>query len=203
METTGHFGITVTPATGYLEERFIISVFGSPTSAEKIKLRTEKPGYYRYNDPVFAERIGDGKIHIIGSTMLKGLGLDPNKENVVKVYATADIPWATDKHSTSIEVKLVPTPTQVPPAPPGPGEGCVEGTYTADRRMICRGGVWTTVGEGPVAWKYLTVEEANERIRKGLPCYIKFVLPILDLLPGMSYTPGAWIPPFCAITGEP
>ncbi len=80
---------------------------------------------------------------------------------------------------------------------------CMEGTYTADRRMVCRGGVWTPVGEEPEVRKYITVEEANERVRMGLPCYIKCVLPILDLLPGLPYTPGAWVPPLCAITEEP
>ncbi len=205
LATTGHFGITVTPAAGYLEERFIISVFGSPTSARKIKLRTEKPGYYRYNDPVFAERIGDGKLHVIGTTMLKGRELDPNEKNVVKVYATADIPWATDKHSASVEVELIPTPSEVE-VPYEPGVGCVEGTYTADRRMVCSGGVWVPVGEEPEVpgvRKYLTVAEADERVRMGLPCYIKCVLPILDMLPGFPYTPGAWVPPLCEITGEP
>ena len=200
LATTGQFGITVTPAAGYLEERFIISVFGSPASARKVKLRTEKPEYYRWNDPVFAERIGDGKLHVIGTTMLKGRELDPNEKNVVKVYATADMPWATDKHSASVEVELVPTPSEVE-VPYEPGEGCVEGAYTADRKMVCRGGVWVPVEPG--VSKYLTVEEANERVRMGLPCYIKCVLPILDLLPGLPYTPGAWVPPLCAITEEP
>jgi hypothetical protein len=78
---------------------------------------------------------------------------------------------------------------------------CMEGTYTADRKRICRGGVWVQVE--PAARKYITVAEANERVSRGLPCYIKCVLPILDMLPGMPYTPGAWVPPLCAITGEP
>ncbi|MCK4527366.1 hypothetical protein KAW18_08335 [candidate division WOR-3 bacterium] len=80
---------------------------------------------------------------------------------------------------------------------------CMEGTYTADRRMVCRGGVWVLVTEEPEVRKYITVEEANERVRMGLPCYIKCVLPILDLIPGLPYTPGAWVPPLCAITEEP
>ena len=200
----GQFGISIDPTTGYLNERFIISVFGSPSGARKIKLRTEKPEYWRLNDPVFAERIGDGKLHVIGTTMLKGRELDPNEKNIVKVYATADMPLATDIHSTSVEVKLIPTPTQVNGDTPEPEGRCIgEGTYTADRKMVCRGGYWESVGEVPGVRKYLTVEEANERVSMGLPCYIKCVLPILDLLPGLPYTPGAWVLPFCAITGEP
>ena len=90
--------------------------------------------------------------------------------------------------------------------------GCTEGTYTADRKMVCSGGVWVEVeeengngnGNGwvPGDSKYLTVAEADERVRTGLACYIKCVLPLLDLLPGLPYTPGAWVPPLCAITRE-
>ena len=199
IETTGAFRITVTPAIGYLNERFIISVFGSPSEARKIKLCTEKPGYYQYNDPVFAERIGDGKVSVIGTTMLKGRELDPNEENTVNVYADADMPLALDKYSSPVAVKLVPSPSEVPPG------GCTpEGAYTADRKAICRNGVWDAVGGGngvePGDSKYLTFAEANERVRRGLPCYIKCTLPILDLLPGLVYSPGAWVPPFCAIS---
>ena len=84
---------------------------------------------------------------------------------------------------------------------------CTEGAYTADRKMVCRNGVWVQAeeenGVEPGESKYLTFAEADERIRMGLPCYIKCVLPILDLLPGIPYTPGAWVPPLCAITREP
>ena len=85
-----------------------------------------------------------------------------------------------------------------------PGEGCtVEGAYSADGTMICRNGVWVAVGEEPGVRKYLTVEEANERIRMGLRCYIKFTLPILDLLPGFPYAMGVPILPGFAITENP
>ena len=49
---------------------------------------------------------------------------------------------------------------------------------------------------------YLTPDEALLRIHAGEKCYIKCTLPILDMLPGLPYTPGAWIPPFCAITKD-
>jgi len=88
-----------------------------------------------------------------------------------------------------------------------PGAGCtVEGAYSADGTKICRGGVWATVGEEPEVpgvRKYLTVTEANERVRKGLPCYIKCILPILDLLPGLPYMQGIPILPGFAITEKP
>ena len=83
-----------------------------------------------------------------------------------------------------------------------PGAGCtVEGAYSADGTKICRGGVWVPVEPG--VRKYLTVEEANERVRMGLPCYIKCVLPILDLIPGFPYMQGIPILPGFAITEKP
>ncbi len=51
--------------------------------------------------------------------------------------------------------------------------------------------------------KYLTPAQANERILAGLPCYIKCTLPILNMLPAISYTQGAWVLPFFTITSEP
>jgi len=93
--------------------------------------------------------------------------------------------------------------TWVPVSAPPPE--CTEGTYNAAGTMICSGGTWVPVSAPPgpgVTPKYLTVSEADERVRMGLPCYIKCTLPVLNMLPGIPYTPGAWIPPFCVITTE-
>ena len=79
----------------------------------------------------------------------------------------------------------------------------MEGAYSADGTKICRGGVWVPVGEEPEVRKYLTVAEADERVRTGLPCYIKCVLPILDMLPGLPYIQGIPILPGFAITEKP
>ena len=49
----------------------------------------------------------------------------------------------------------------------------------------------------------ITPHQAEERYQAALPCYIKCVLPLLDLLPGIPYTPGVWVPPFCVITTKP
>lgn len=87
-----------------------------------------------------------------------------------------------------------------------PGTGCpTEGAYSADGTKICRGGVWEDIGEGNGngVRKYLTVEEANERIRLGLPCYFKCTLPIFDLLPGLPYMQGIPVLPGFAITEKP
>jgi len=93
--------------------------------------------------------------------------------------------------------------TWVPVSAPPPE--CTEGAYNAEGTMICRGGTWVPVSAPPgpgVTPKYLTISEADEMVRMGLPCYIKCTLPVLYMLPGIPYTPGAWIPPFCAITTE-
>ena len=95
-------------------------------------------------------------------------------------------------------------------SPPKPE--CTEGDKKAG--YVCVGGKWQPAPAVPepvvppvtppiAPPEYLTPEDADERIRAGLPCYIKCVLPILDMLPGIPYTRGAWVPPFCAITSEP
>jgi len=101
----------------------------------------------------------------------------------------------------------VPSGETCPPKPE-----CTEGDKKAG--YVCVAGKWQTAPavpepvvppvEPPVAPpKHLTPAEAEERIKAGLPCYIKCVLPVLDLLPGIPYTPGMWVPPFCAITTKP
>ena len=105
----------------------------------------------------------------------------------------------------------VPSGETCPPKPE-----CTEGDKKAG--YICKDGKWQTAPAVPepvvppveptvtppaAPPEYLTPEEADERIRAGLPCYIKCVLPILDLLPGIPYTTGMWVPPFCEITTEP
>jgi len=97
----------------------------------------------------------------------------------------------------------------IPPQKPE----CTEGDKKPGH--ICTGGKWvpytppvvppveppvTPPAEPP---KYLTPAQADERVRAGLPCYIKCTLPILDMLPGIPYTPGAWVLPFFTITSEP
>ena len=67
-----------------------------------------------------------------------------------------------------------------------------------DTFAVCAG---MTPGVTPP--EYLTPDDALLRIRAGERCYIKCTLPILNMLPGIPYTPGAWVPPLCAITGEP
>lgn len=212
------FGITVGPEAGYRTDRFKVTVFGTPAKARKVKIRTSKPGYYRLNDPVLAERVGDGDVYVSGFTVVKGLGLREDVENQVWIYGHADIPYWTDKYTTSVPVRILPTPAVAEPVTPEPvtpeipeevppcPEGKVIGNY------ICRGGEWvpyaappvTPPGVPPVAPpKYLTPAEADERVRTGLPVYIKCVLPLLDLLPGLPYISGIPILPGFALTTEP
>ena len=84
------------------------------------------------------------------------------------------------------------------------GRDCDDKHILEDRRMFSVEPEDAAAAKAAAeAAKLLTPEEADERIRAGLPCYIKCTLPILDLLPGIPYTPGAWVPPFCVITTEP
>ena len=94
----------------------------------------------------------------------------------------------------------------VPVGETPPPTTCTEGTYSADRTMVCRGGTWVPVSAPPgpgVTPKYLTVSEADERVRTGLPCYIKCTLPVLNMLPGIPYTQGIPILPGFVITTVP
>ena len=80
--------------------------------------------------------------------------------------------------SFAVETTETPTPGETPYTPPTP----------------------PTPGGTPI---YLTPEQAAARLATGLPCYIKCTLPILSMLPGIPYTPGTWVPPFCAISSAP
>lgn len=203
----GAFGIGIDPPSGYLNQRFTITVFGSPAKIRRIKLCTSKPGYGRANDPVFATMPGDGTSDVIGTTFLRGRKLDPTVPNAVYVYAQADIPWRIDKYTPSAKIELLPTPVVAPaptptPTPtPAPAK-CREGAYSSDGKMICRGGVFVPVG-APAVKEYLTSQEADEWVRAGKPCYIKCMIPILNILPGLPYSQGFPILPGFAITTKP
>ena len=202
------FGIGIDPPSGYMNQRFTITVFGAPSKTRSIKLRTSKPHYGHANDPVFATTRPGGSVDIIGTTLLRGRKLDPTKVNTVHVYAQADIPWRPDKFSASVPVELIPTPVVTPGVPgapsiPTPPSGvCREGTYSADGKMICRGGGFVPVG-APAVKEYLTSREADEWVRSGKACYIKCMIPILNILPGIPYSPGFPILPGFVITTKP
>lgn len=210
------FGITINPVAGYRTDQFKVTVFGTPEKTRKVKICTTKPGYYRLNDPVLAERVGDGDVYVSGFTVVRGLGLREDVENQVWMYGQADIPYRTDKYTESAPVRILPTPAVVaPPEPvtpeiPGEVPPCPEGKVIGE--YICKGGKWIPYSAPPVTPpgvppaappKYLTTAEADERVRTGLPVYIKCVMPLLDMLPGLPYAP--WIPilPGFALTREP
>lgn len=51
--------------------------------------------------------------------------------------------------------------------------------------------------------KYISTEEATYYTNKGVPCYIKCIVPILNMLPGLPYFIGCPILPGFAITEKP
>jgi len=89
------------------------------------------------------------------------------------------------------EEYIPPPPGEEPFIPPPPGEEYIPPPPGEEPFVP---------GEGVAE---ITTQAAEERYESGLPCYIKCVLPILDLLPGIPYTPGMWVPPFCVITTKP
>ncbi len=209
------FGIIINPVTGYRADQFKVTVFGTPEKTRKVKLCVSKPGYYKLNDPVLAERVGDGDVYVSGFTVVKGLDLREDVENQVWLYGRADIPYRTDKYTESAPVRIQPTPAvaeppvQPEPTPPDIPEEvpqCPEGKVIGN--YICKDGAWVPCSTPPVTppvtpSKYLTTAQADERLRTGLQVYIKCVMPLLDLLPGLPYAP--WIPllPGFALTREP
>jgi len=211
------FGIIINPVSGYRTDQFKVTVFGTPEKTRKVKICTSKPGYYRLNDPLLAERVGDGDAYGSGLTIVKGLGLREDVENQVWLYGRADIPYRTDKYTESAPVRILPTPAVAEPVTPVTPEPvtpeipeevppCPEGKVIGD--YICTGGEWIPYSAPHITppvtpSKYLTTAEADERIRTGQPVYIKCAMPLLDLLPGLPYAP--WIPllPGFALTKEP
>jgi hypothetical protein len=98
---------------------------------------------------------------------------------------------------------IPPPPGEEPFIPPPPGEEPFIPPPPGEEPFIPLPGItlpW--VGEGEEVAE-ITPEEAVSRYNTGLPSYIKCVLPILNMLPGIPYTPGMWVPPFCIITEEP
>jgi len=97
------------------------------------------------------------------------------------------------------EEEYIPPPGEEEYIPPPPGGEYIPpppgGEYTPPP-----GGEPFIPGEGV---EEITTQAAEERYESGLPCYIKCVLPILNMLPGIPYTPGAWVPPFCVIATKP
>lgn len=158
----GKFRIEISPTTGWLSGNFGIRVINPPKGTREVKLCTSKPGQGRINDPVFARLMGAGFKSVTGGTLLYNRALDPTVQNVVQVYARADIPWYAgliDKYTPSIPVTLLPTPTAAPTPKPMPTpmptptptpcrEGyrrgkvaCPDGSVIY--REVCRNGRWT------------------------------------------------------------
>lgn len=226
---TPGFSISIDPGSGYLNERFKVTIHGTPPGAKAVKLHTAKPYHGELNDPVIANVGYRNTVDVIGSTfLLKQSKLDPTEPNIITVYARAYMPmklgwsWRTlvgrDKFSSVATVELEPqphtvdipgqVPGQTPYTPPGPTpytppvRKCVEGTYSADGKAVCRGGVFVPISATKEK-KYLTPQEADALVRTGKPCYIKCMIPLLSIFPGMPYFTGCPILPGFVIQRTP
>ena len=255
VHEAGRFMIKINPTVGRLPTTFTIQVMNPPKGTREIRLCTSKPHYGRANDPVFARLMGAGFKTVTGGTLLYKRELDPTTQNVVYVYARADIPLRTDRYTASVPVTLLPEPSVTPTAcregyrrgkaacsdgsliyrevcrggiwvpsgetcpaeefeptpgipgapsiPTPPGGVCREGTYSADGKMICRGGGFVPVETAGKEKDFFTTDEAFKRVKAGLPCYVKSTLPLLNMLPGIPYIEWLPLPPFCVIKGKP
>ena len=106
--------------------------------------------------------------------------------------------WVPSGETCPREVEHAPTPETMPTT-----AVCEEGAYSADGKMVCRGGNWVSIAEATEEKEFFTPEEAFERIKSGLPCYVKSTLPLLNMLPGIPYIEWLPLPPFCTIKGKP
>lgn len=107
--------------------------------------------------------------------------------------------WVPSGETCREDAGVPPTPTPTPtPAPV-----CADGTRSADGKMVCSGGAWMPIEAAPEEKEFLTREEALALIRKGIPCYVKSTLPLLNLLPGLPYIEWLPLPPFCVIKATP
>jgi hypothetical protein len=218
------FSISINPPEGYLNERFKVTISGIPPGAKAVKLHTAKPYHGELNDPVIANVGYRNLVEVIGSTFLLKHKVDPTEPNIITVYARAYMPmklsWSLrkllgrDKFSTVATVELAPQPhtvdipgqtpgvTPTPGPTPTPVPVCKEGTYSSDGKAVCRGGVFVPIGATKEKL-YLTPQEADALVRAGRPCYIKCMIPIISLFPGIPYFTGCPILPGFVIQKTP
>jgi hypothetical protein len=218
-------GLTISPENGYRTDRFKVTIYGMD---KKGWIASSKPGYGRVNDPKIRMVDGNETFEVTGAELLKGREFKEHEHALIWVYACDDR-LLLNKYSDSVQVMIRAAPVEVPtvPAPTEPTapptaictEGNTERVYDAARGRhyikMCVNGQWAfshweTVGEAPApppangaAPKYLSIEEARERAAAGLSCYIKCTLPLLNLLPGLPWSPLIPILPGFAITKRP
>ena len=224
------FSISIEPGTGYLNERFKVTIHGTPPGAKAVKLHTAKPSFGELNDPVIANVGYRNIVEIMGSTFLLKHKADPAEPNIITVYARAYMPaklsWSLrkligrDLFSSVATVGLEPAPHVVdipgqtpytppgqtpytpPVTPPAHGARCVEGSYSTDGKAVCRNGRFEPIS-APKAKLYLTPKEADAFVRAGKPCFIKCMIPILSMFPGIPYFTGCPILPGFVIQKTP
>ncbi|MCD6163459.1 MAG: hypothetical protein J7K40_13745 [candidate division Zixibacteria bacterium] len=218
-------GLTISPETGYRTDKFKVTIYGMD---KKGWIASSKPGYGRINDPKIRMVDGNETFEVTGEELLKDREFKEHEDALIWVYACDDR-LITNKYSDSVQVMIRATPQEVPTTPsPGeptipPSTTCIDGdtdrvydaTYKRHYIRKCVDGKWVfshweAAGESPIAPpppgtepKYLSIDEARERTAAGLQCYIKCVLPLLDLLPGLPWSSSIPILPGFVITKRP
>ncbi|MEA3340035.1 MAG: hypothetical protein U9R15_08720 [Chloroflexota bacterium] len=186
---------------------YLKSPGGRTIDKEPDTYRSVKPGYgstlrtSTHWDPLWAMPGYDWnlsvelwEIDLIGKTLLGTHAF------TVKHKAT---PGEVPEIPPPDEPFIPPPPGEEPFIPPPPGEEPFIPPPPGEEPFIP-----APPGEPFTPWTgteivEITPEQAEERYQAALPSYLKCTLPLLDLLPGIQYTPGMWIPPFCVITTDP
>lgn len=220
-------GLTIFPESGYRTDKFKVTVYGMEQNGW---VASSKPGYGRFNDPKIREVYGNESFEVTGAELLKGREFKETEHALIWVYACDDR-LILNAYSSSVQVMIYASPQEVPTTttPVAPTTKCTEGATervydTTHRRhyvKVCAGGQWTfshwevieqpsveTVVPGIPAMDgtspgYLSIDEALYRTAAGLPCYIKCALPILNLLPGLPWSPSIPMLPGFIITKRP
>lgn len=169
------------PKTGAAKLKFTIR---GAYPGRRILLKMGKGKFYGIGDPIIADRMGDGTIELDGEHILEeakkkriidiGMPKVTSGTKRVWVYAQEVRPRLGDLRSpiTLVEIE-------------------VKGVAAKMKEEI------TT---SMLGFRTLTTKGAAELIKEGKPCYIKSMLPIISMFPGLPYTPGMWVPPACVIT---
>jgi len=214
-------GLTISPEIGYRTDKFKVTIYGMD---KKGWIASSKPGYGRANDPKIRMVDGNETFEVTGEELLEGREFKEHEHALIWIYACDDR-LITNKYSDSVQVMIRATPLEIPTPPPGAicTEGDTARVYDAThgRHYIkeCVDGRWAfshweVIGEPPVtppapppspgaAPEYLSIDEARERTAAGLPCYIKCMIPLLNLLPGLPWSPSIPILPGFVITKRP
>lgn len=174
--------------TGVITFKFTIT---GTYPGRQVMLKIGKGKWYGLRDMVIANRYGSGTIELSDTHLLE----EARRKKIIdigmpQVVAGTKELWIYVQESRSrmgdIRSPITLVKVEVKGVVGKTGEAIREMKEEAARTLL--------------GFKILTTDEAKELIKAGKPCFIKSVLPIISMLPGLPYTPGMWVPWLCVIT---